>query len=101
MFLYCLALLLGLLPGLLKHRFSLFFIVFFFIDGLLLSVLDVVKDPARSVIISSHQLQDVERIADRLLVLDAGAVINEGPTNELVGEDRTLEEALLAWGAAG
>ena len=69
--------------------------------SLLLSVLDVVKDSARSVIISSHQLQDVERIADRLLVLDDGGVVNEGPTNELVGEGRTLEEALLAWGAAG
>ena len=40
-------------------------------------------------------------ISDRLLVLDDGGVVNEGPTNELVGEERTLEEALLAWGAAG
>jgi ABC-2 type transport system ATP-binding protein len=69
--------------------------------SLLQSVLDVVRDPTRSVIISSHQLLDVERIADRLLVLDEGRVIKDGPTNELVGEERTLEEALLSWGAAG
>jgi len=69
--------------------------------ALLESVLDVVKDPARSVIVSSHMLQDVERISDRLLVLDAGRVVTEGPTDELVGEGRTLEEALVAWGAAG
>ena len=69
--------------------------------SLLESVLDVVRDPSRSVIVSSHMLQDVERISDRLLVLNEGRVVKEGRTDELVGEGRTLEEALLAWGAAG
>jgi len=68
--------------------------------ALLQIVLDVVRDGERAVVVSSHGLQDVERIADRLLVLDGGKVIREGPTNDLVGEDRTLEEALEAWGAA-
>ena len=68
---------------------------------LLDSVLEVVREPERSVIISSHLLADVERIADRLLVLDHGKVVQEGATDDLVGEDRTLEEALLEWGAAG
>lgn len=69
--------------------------------ALLDSVLEVVRDPERSVIISSHMLVDVERIADRLLVINEGQVVKEGPTGELVGEERTLGEALLAWGAAG
>ncbi len=69
--------------------------------ALLESVLDVVRDPGRSVVVSSHMLQDVERIADRLLVIKSGQVIEEGATHELVGDHRTLEEALLAWGAAG
>ncbi len=64
------------------------------------SVLEVVDDAERSVVISSHLLADVERIADRLLVINEGRVIQEGPTDSLVGEERTLEEALLAWGAA-
>ena len=38
--------------------------------ALLESVLEVVHDPERSVVVSSHMLADVERIADRLLVLD-------------------------------
>ena len=63
-------------------------------------VLEIVGDPERSVIISSHQLSDVERIADRLLVLRRGSVIREGPTAELIGEGRTIEEALLDWEAA-
>ncbi len=69
--------------------------------SLLKSVLDVVRDPQRSVIISSHMLHDVERISDRLLVLDAGNVVKQGPTNQLVGDAETLEEAMLSWGAAG
>ncbi len=69
--------------------------------SLLESVLDVVRDPSRSVIVSSHMLADVERIADRLLVLNRGDVVKEGATDDLVGENRTLEEALVAWGAAG
>ncbi len=67
---------------------------------LLRAVLDVVQEPERAVIVSSHQLADVERIADHLLVLDRGGVVHCGPTPDLVGEGRTLEEALLAWGAA-
>jgi ABC-2 type transport system ATP-binding protein len=67
---------------------------------LLESVLEVARDPQRSVLVSSHVLHDVERIADRLLVLHGGRVIQEGETAALVGEDRTLEEAIEAWGAA-
>ncbi len=69
--------------------------------SLLESVLDVVRDPERSVIVSSHQLLDVQRIADRLLVLDHGRVVKEGSTDALTGEERTLEEAMEAWGVAG
>ncbi len=69
--------------------------------SLLESVLDVVRDPGRSVIVSSHMLADVERIADRLLVLAGGRVVRDGRTDELIGAGRTLEEALEEWGAAG
>jgi len=69
--------------------------------SLLESVLEVVRDPERGVVVSSHMLADVERIADRLLVLDHGRVVREGQTDNLVGAQRTLEEALLDWGAAG
>ena len=66
---------------------------------LLESVLDVVRDAQRSVVFSSHALHDVERIADRLLVLNRGKVVRDGATDALVGDGRTLEEALEAWGA--
>jgi ABC-2 type transport system ATP-binding protein len=68
---------------------------------LLKSVLDVVQDPGRAVMVSSHMLGDVERIADALLVLNDGRVVKEGPTDTLVKDGQTLEEAMLAWGSAG
>lgn len=68
--------------------------------ALLETVLDVVSEPDRSVIVSSHQLTDLQRIADELLVLSDGQVVQQGPTDRLVGDERTLEEALVAWGAA-
>ncbi len=66
--------------------------------ALLRTILDALDDPGRSVIVSSHQLDDLERIADRLLVLHRGKVVKDGPTDDLVGTGRTLEEAMLSWG---
>jgi ABC-2 type transport system ATP-binding protein len=67
--------------------------------ALLEEVLGIVRDPQRTVVISSHDLADLERIADRLIVLHRGRVLREGDTASLVGDDKTLEEALLGWGA--
>ncbi len=69
-------------------------------QALLESVIEVAGSGDRSVVISSHQLADVERICDRLLVLNKGQVVQEGPTDTLVATERTLEEAMVAWGAA-
>ena len=63
-------------------------------------VLEYVKDEETAVLLSSHRLGDVERLCERLVVLDRGRVVQSGPTDELVGDDRTLEEALQLWGAA-
>jgi ABC-2 type transport system ATP-binding protein len=67
---------------------------------LLETVLEIVRDEERSVLVSSHQLNDLERLADRLLVLARGRVVQQGQTAALVGEGRTLEEAVEAWGVA-
>ena len=67
---------------------------------LLESVPEVVRDPERGVLVSSHALLDVERIADRLLVLGKGRVVPEGEPAALVGDGRTLEEAVEAWAVA-
>jgi len=67
---------------------------------LLKSVVDIAGSGNRSVIISSHQLGDIERICDRLLVLNDGQVLREGTATELIHDGQTLEEAMVTWGAA-
>ena len=68
--------------------------------SLLKSVIEVAGSGERSVIISSHQLGDIERICDRILVLNEGNVVREGASDELIQDGQTLEEAMMAWGAA-
>lgn len=65
------------------------------------SILSVARDPARSVVVSSHQLTDIERIADVLLVLREGTVVAQGRTDSIVEEGQTLEETLFSLRASG
>lgn len=69
--------------------------------SLLRTVVEIAGDGERSVVLSSHRLEDVTRITDRLLVLNDGVVVQEGPTDELVNDQETLEERLVGWGAVG
>jgi ABC-2 type transport system ATP-binding protein len=57
-----------------------------------------VRTGRNSVIISSHHLQDVAKVADRLLVLEDGSIVHEGPSDELIQANQTIEEALMEWG---
>ncbi len=47
-------------------------------------LLSVVKDEERTVVISSHQITDLERFADRIGILHQGRLLVEGGTGELV-----------------
>ncbi len=67
--------------------------------SMLAEVLAVVRDPARTVLFSTHQVDDVERVADRVVILDGGRIAADGPTDAITGEGRTLEE-ILAGGVA-
>ncbi|MGH1345212.1 MAG: ABC transporter ATP-binding protein [Nannocystales bacterium] len=70
-------------------------------QALLRSVIEVARDPVRSVVVSSHQLTDLERIADALLVLRAGKVVAQGPTDSVIPEGKSLSEALVHMRASG
>ena len=67
---------------------------------LIKSVVEIAGSGERSVIISSHQLGDIERICDELLVLNNGQVLRQGTAEELIHDGQTLEEAMIRWGAA-
>jgi len=47
-------------------------------------VLELVRDDGTTVVISSHVLRDVERIVDRVLCLEAGRVVEDGPLDDLL-----------------
>ena len=47
-------------------------------------LLAIVRDEARTVLLSSHQITDLERFADHVSVLHQGRLLLEGPTAELV-----------------
>ncbi len=47
-------------------------------------LLAIVRDEARTVLISSHQLSDLERFTDRVGLLHKGRLLMEGATGELV-----------------
>jgi ABC-2 type transport system ATP-binding protein len=61
---------------------------------MLKEVVGIVRDPNRTVIVSSHDVADIERIADYLVVLEAGRVVAAGTPPDVLGEGRTLEEML-------
>lgn len=57
-------------------------------------VLEVVRDPRRTVVIASHQLDDLERMCDRMVLLDRGRVIADGTPTEVAGSWHSLEDRL-------
>jgi len=53
-------------------------------------LLDAVQDENRTVLISSHNLDDLERFADHIGILHGGQLLLEGPTSELVERFRMV-----------
>lgn len=53
-------------------------------------VLDLVAEPGRTVLFSSHILSDVERVADRVAIIEQGRVLLHRPLDELKEEVRRI-----------
>jgi sodium transport system ATP-binding protein len=53
------------------------------------------KDRGKCVIFSTHVMHDAERMCDRLTILHEGRVVAAGPTAEVRGGRRDLEDAFL------
>jgi ABC-2 type transport system ATP-binding protein len=59
-------------------------------------LMDIVREPERTVVISSHQLDDVERISDRIVLLENGRIRGDGTPSEVIATWGTLEERMAA-----
>ncbi len=66
-------------------------------DAIAKSVVGHLRDEDRSVLLVSHSIEDVERLADRVAILDGGRIVREGELEELAHtEDGGLDlERLL------
>lgn len=65
--------------------------------AMLSEILQIVQSPDRTVIFSSHQVEDVARLADRVILLRQGQIIADGSVEAIIGT-QSLEE-VLAGGA--
>ena len=54
-------------------------------------IFDAVQDENRSVLISSHDLHDLERITDHIGFLNRGKMLFEGPTADIVNRYRLID----------
>ena len=53
------------------------------------------RDRGKCVIFSTHVLHDAERLCDRVTILHEGSVVATGPTADVRGAHRDLEDAFL------
>lgn len=60
-------------------------------QALFSELLTIVKDEARTVLISSHQISDLERYADYIGILHRGRLLTEGATGDLVESHLQVE----------
>lgn len=61
-------------------------------------LLGMVQDESRTVLISSHQLSDLERFADHIGVLSQGRLICEGAISDILSRYRMIEYSLPSGG---
>ncbi len=53
-----------------------------------------------TVLVSSHIMQEIEAVSDRVLILDNGKLVADGSAGELLGSDGTAFEALVVGASA-
>lgn len=54
-----------------------------------------------AVLVSSHQLAEVQQLATHAVIMNRGTLVTAGPLDRLLGEARSLEEAFLAMTEGG
>jgi len=61
------------------------------------SIIQLIQQDGRTVLFSSHLLHDVERVADQVVIIDNGRLVQSGSTEELkLSTGLSLEESFLA-----
>ena len=53
------------------------------------------RDQGKTILFSSHELGEIELVADRILLMNQGRLLSEGPISDVVGQSDNLEQAFL------
>ena len=59
------------------------------------NLLSDLRSEGKTILFSSHELSEIELVADRVILVNKGQLIYNGPISELVGDDSNLEQAFL------
>lgn len=64
----------------------------------IIEIRDLIRSLARkkTIVFSTHILQEVEALADRIVIIDDGKIVANGTRNEIVKDKASLEEAFIA-----
>lgn len=68
-----------------------------FAQSKLSEVLQQLKLRGASLVLSSHSLNDLERLADRILVIERGRLVRDGPASEVIAELRHSFQSAQPW----
>ncbi len=60
------------------------------------SLVDELRDAGVTVLLTTHSMDDAERLADRLVIIDRGRAVATGTVHELTGGTRSLEDVFLS-----
>jgi ABC-2 type transport system ATP-binding protein len=58
-------------------------------------LLSELRDEGKTILFSSHELGEIEMVADRILLLNDGHLVSQGSIADIVGLDGNLEKAFL------
>jgi ABC-2 type transport system ATP-binding protein len=64
-------------------------------DEMLALIRQISNDYGIDVLLSSHLLEEVERICDNIVALDSGRLVAQGPLTSLVGDTSTITAELV------
>lgn len=58
-------------------------------------MLSSLRSEGKTILFSSHELGEIEMVADRILLMNEGSLVFQGPIAELVGNETNLEQAFV------
>jgi len=59
------------------------------------TIISGLRERGKTVFFSSHELSEVERVCDQVVLLVGGRIVRKGPVSELVDADESLEQYFL------